>query len=138
MDTYKHICSKTRGCCGIKLIFILHIASKTAGIIFKMQSSKGVPLTALTLQLTDPWSNRVHFYSKNEIGEMEKTKCSPKSAMNSLRNNEPLSTHFIPLHTQGMFFITSNMQRTYITLSPAQSHPFPKTFQTKVTYITCT
>lgn len=81
VDTYRHICSKTRGCCGIKSIFILHIASKTVGIIFKMPSFKGVPREmALTSWLTDLWSNRILFYNKNQTGEMEEANCSPKSA----------------------------------------------------------
>jgi len=62
MDTHRHICSKNRGCCGNKLIFILYIASKTAGIILKMPSFKGNPRDmALTLWLTDLWSNRILF-----------------------------------------------------------------------------
>lgn len=110
VDTYRHICSKTRGCCGIKSIFILHIASKTVRIIFKMPCFKSVPReTALTSWLTALCNNGILFYNKNQIGEMEEANCSPKSAMNSLRNNEPLPAHFIPLHTESMFFIPSNM-----------------------------
>lgn len=67
VDTHRHICSKKERVfvAGLKSIFILHIASRTVGIIFKMPSFKGVLLeTAMTLWLTDLCSDRTFFIIK--------------------------------------------------------------------------
>lgn len=68
-----------------------------------MPSFKGILLeTALTLWLIDLCSNRTFFYNKNQIREMEEANCSAKSAVNSLRNNEPQAAQFILLHMQSV------------------------------------